>query len=139
MVPQMLGALASPNPEMEVRSRLCLKELPTPRDRASPLHVQGKLFGRGRDGGRGGGRGGVPRLFRCTVLAMLVLDQCALSCVHFVTLVALEDTLPRLVGASVDAEVASLWRLRLPLFLLLGHKTFKIIIALIVLKLQLPL
>jgi hypothetical protein len=60
------------------------------------------------------------------VLALLVLDQCALSCVHFVTLVALENTLPRLVGASVDAEVASLCRLRLPLFLLLGHKTFKV-------------
>jgi len=60
------------------------------------------------------------------VLAMLVLDQCALSCVHFVTLVTLKDTLPGLVGASVDAEVASLCRLRLPLFLLLGHK-FKLI------------
>lgn len=60
------------------------------------------------------------------MLALLVLDQCALTVAHFRTRSALENTLPRFVGARVDAEVASLWRLRLPLFLLLGHKTFKV-------------
>ncbi len=127
VVPLMQGARAPPHPEMEVSSPLCPKKQSAARDRASSLHEQSKLFRSVVDGRGGGCRGGCQRLFRGTVLALLVLDQCALSCVHFVTLVALERTLTRLVGAAVDAEVASLWRLRLPLFLLLGHKTFKII------------